>query len=110
VAAHELVRKRRKPVVLSLRPAKFDRYILAFNEAPFAQTAAECSDEVLGILWRSGTHEADHRHRRLLPPRRYWPRRRAADHPENLATTQLIKLHQLPLAKATQHTGLSRIA
>jgi len=48
------------------------------DQAAFAQTAAECSDEVRGILRRPGTHEPDNRDRRLLRPRRERPRRREA--------------------------------
>jgi hypothetical protein len=44
---------------------------------------------------RSGTKKSDHRHRRLLRPRRERQRRRAAEQRDELASFQLIELHRV---------------
>src|SRR5262249_9089355 len=69
----EFVCQCRQPVVLTVRPAKLDRHVLTCDEAAFAQTAAERSDEVRRVLGRPGTHEADYRRCRLLRARHERP-------------------------------------
>jgi hypothetical protein len=49
-AIQEFRRQRGQAVVLTARPPEFEHHILALDEASFAQTAAECSDKVRGIL------------------------------------------------------------
>src|SRR5262249_42463709 len=50
----------------------------------------------------------DHRHGRLLRSRREWPRRRAAEHRDELTSLQPIEWHLLPLATAAAY-GIARI-
>jgi hypothetical protein len=73
------------------------------------EALSQCAQRLSKPFGRLRVEEPDYGYPGLLRPRRHWPRR-AADHPDNLATTQLTKLHPLPLAKVTQHNGLSRIA
>jgi hypothetical protein len=50
-----------------LGPAVFDRHVLAFDVARFAQALAECgSPETRARLGRAAAEEPNHRHRRLL--------------------------------------------
>jgi hypothetical protein len=78
--ANQFVRQRWQPIVLTLGPAVFDRYVLALDEARLLQALAECPQLVRVRLRRSGVEEPDHRHRRLLRARRKRPRyRRAAE-------------------------------
>src|SRR5262245_320284 len=76
----------RQSIVLTLRPAVFDRYILALNEACFLQTLAQRDHEVRGVSERGAPQETNNRHRRLLRPRRERPRRRAAEERDELAS------------------------
>ena len=46
MAAHEFCRQCGKPIVATLRPAVFDRDVLAFDVAGFLQTLAVCANEV----------------------------------------------------------------
>jgi hypothetical protein len=62
--------------MLTLRPAIFDRDVLALDIANFAQAAAERSYELRESGRRRIGEVANHRHRRLLRARRERPRRR----------------------------------
>src|SRR5262245_23661046 len=50
---------------VDLRPAEFDRYVVAVDEPGFLQAVTECRYLVNGIGSRSGK-ETDHRYRRSL--------------------------------------------
>src|SRR5262245_44302363 len=47
--------------------------VLAFNVAGFAEPFRERCRMASGAIERSSTDKTDHRHRRLLRPRREWP-------------------------------------
>src|SRR5258708_20746065 len=70
---HQIRRECRHPIELVLRPAKFDRDVVAVDEPGFLHAIAECRYPVNGIGSRGGIKETDHRHRRLLPPPRKRP-------------------------------------
>src|SRR5262249_8722380 len=78
LALHQLRRECRQPIELVLRPAKFDRDVVAVDEAGFFQAVTECRSPVNGIGSRGGIKETDHRYRRPLRARRERPRRRSA--------------------------------
>ena len=72
--------------ILILRPAVFDRYVLALDIAGLLQALAKSAQTVRACVRRCGVKEPDHRHRRLLRPRRERPRRRrAAEQRDELA-------------------------
>ncbi len=61
-------------VVLILRPAILDHNILALDVAGFANALPECGQITCTISKRRAAEKSDHRHRRLLRPRRKRPR------------------------------------
>src|SRR5262249_5500543 len=76
----------RKSVVMIIRPAVFDRHILAFDVAGFGEAAVERRCERYVARSYRAIEEPDHRHRRLLRPRRERPRsRRAAEQRDECA-------------------------
>src|SRR6516162_8676263 len=80
MTAYEVCRQCGKPIVMTFRPAIFDRDILAFDGAGFLQALVECRYEMCIRTGRSAVEIADHRHRRLLRARRERPRdRRTAE-------------------------------
>src|SRR5262249_3452786 len=76
----------RQPISVIFRRAKFDRNVLAFDIAALLQTLAECGHQASGVAERRGAEKPNHRHRRLLRPRRERPRRRAAEQRDELAS------------------------
>ena len=91
----------RQSIVLTLRPAVFDRYILALNEACFLQTLAQRDHEVRGVSERGAPQETNNRHGRLLRPRRDRPRRRnAAQERNELSPSQVEHTATSPGATA----------
>jgi hypothetical protein len=72
-------------IILAAQPMVFDRHVLALDKAGFVKTAAERGAK-RGV-GRSGVHEADHRHRRLLRVCRGRPRRRAAEKRDKVAAS-----------------------
>src|SRR5215467_321907 len=72
--------------VVILRPAECDLHVLALDVARLGQTLAECNHS-LGFVGRPTADESNHRHRRLLRPRRERPRGTcAAEQRDELAT------------------------
>src|SRR5262249_13503699 len=67
-----------KPIVVTLRPAIFDRHVAAFDEAGLAQAFAECSDIGGPPGWCFTVEKPNYRHRLLLRARRERPRGRHA--------------------------------
>ena len=61
---------------VAVRPLKIDRDVAAFDVAGFTQAFSKCPYIVGVRLGRAGVKKSDHRHRRLLCPRRQRPRRR----------------------------------
>ena len=67
-----------QPIELVLRPAKYDRDVVAVDEACFLQALAECRYPINCIGRGRGIKETDHRYRRLLRSRRERPCSRSA--------------------------------
>src|SRR5262249_55160924 len=86
LALHQIRRECWQPIELVLRPAKYDRDVVAVDEARFLQALAECSHAVQNVSERSTAEKPHHRHRRLLRARRERPRdSRAAEQRDELA-------------------------
>src|SRR5262249_55279341 len=106
----QIRRECRQPIELVLRPAKFDRDVVAVDEPGFLQAVAECRYPVNGIGSRGGIKETDDRHRRLLRPRR--PRRRRAaekrdEHPASHSRPQGVKTtHRIVSQPSRSWNGL----
>ena len=96
LTTNQLSRHRRHSVVLPLRPAIFDRHVLALDIAGFLQALTERGHHGRVPARRCAVEEPDHRHRRLLRPRRQRPRRRAAEQGDELAPPQVVELHLQP--------------
>jgi hypothetical protein len=69
----EVFRHSGQPIGLILRPAIFDQNITAVDETGFAQPQAKCRHKIGSRLERATMEKPDHRHRRLLRPRRERP-------------------------------------
>src|SRR5262249_37858387 len=76
LAADQISRQARQPIVLTLRPAIFDRDVAAFDIAGFGQALVERSQARSIGVGRQAAEIADHRHRSLLRACRERPRRR----------------------------------
>src|SRR5262249_39779491 len=83
-------------VVLVLRPAILDHNILALDVAGFAKALPECGQIACTIRKRRAAEEADHRHRRLLRPRRERPSGRAAKQRDEIAPSHSIASSRRP--------------
>src|SRR5262249_41828604 len=83
---HKIGCQVRQSVELTLRPAVLNRNIVVFEMASFAQPLAKSDKGITPRLDRNAVENPDHRHRRLLRPRRQRPRRRAAEQRDELAT------------------------
>src|SRR5262249_54589324 len=59
----------RQAIILIVRPSVFDGHVAALNITRFAQSFAECCQEMCVRFGRTWAEEPDHRHHRLLPPR-----------------------------------------
>ena len=92
-AVHEIGCQLGKSGVLAFRPAEFQRHVLSFLITRLGEAFAK-SGYLLGPLGgRAEIEKPDHRHRRLLRPRRKRPRRRrAAEQRDELAALSLDHL------------------
>src|SRR5262249_59957449 len=72
--ANQLGRHPGQPIHLILGPAIFDRHALALDIASILEALAEWAEKILTGVRRSLVKEPDHRHSRLLRPRRERPR------------------------------------
>jgi hypothetical protein len=88
LSANQFGRKLRQPIVLALRPAVFDHYVLALDIADLLQALTKCAQTVRQFVRRSLIEEPDHRHRLLLRARRNRPRHRAAKKRNEIAPPQ----------------------
>ena len=70
---NQISRHRRQPIILALRPAVFDRHVLAFDVTGFAQPFEKGGQLSRITLGRSDVDKPNHRHRRLLRTRRERP-------------------------------------
>src|SRR5262245_10012481 len=91
-------------VVLVLRPAILDHDILALDVAGFAEALAECRQIACTIDRRRAAEKSDHRHRRLLCPRRERPGRRTAEEHDERAALHSITSS----ARASNACGISK--
>jgi hypothetical protein len=84
LSTNQIGRQGRQSIQLAIRPAVFDRNILAFDVADFPQASAERRSGRCGGAGRSA-EEPDHRQRRLLRARRTRPSRRPNEKRDELA-------------------------
>src|SRR5262249_906860 len=70
-------RESRQPIVLSIRPPVLDRHVPSFDIALSIQPPAKRRQNVGIGFGIPGAEPADHRHRRLLRPRRERPSNRS---------------------------------
>ena len=86
LTANQIRRQVPEPIVLAFRPAVFDRYILPLDVTGLLQSFAKSGCVLRVGVRRAAAEKANHRHRRLLRPRRHRPRRRrAAEQGDELA-------------------------
>src|SRR5215470_15749201 len=94
-----------QPLIAIFCPAEFDCNVAAFDKSGFAQALPERSDKATPWTGRLGVEKPDHRHRRLLSPRRKRPRRRGAEQRDDFAPTD----HSITSsARASSMGGTSR--
>jgi hypothetical protein len=101
--ANEISRQRRQPIVSTVRPPIFDRYVAALYIAGFAQTPSEWVDARMG--WLCGVKIPDHGDRRLLRASRKGPRRRAAQQRDEFASSHVrpqVERPNLPHCRCEQ--------
>src|SRR5262245_66159946 len=80
LSADKIGRQTRQSIIVTFRPAVFDKHIAAFDIARFGQALAEDSRQVRIFPRRRAIEKPNHRHRRLLRARSKRPRgRRAAE-------------------------------
>ena len=72
---------------MALRPAIFDRHVLAIYVTGFAQPFKKGGQVSRPILGKSGIHESDHRHCRLLGVGQARPRHRRTTEKSNKIAT-----------------------
>src|SRR5262249_45398305 len=68
-ARNQLGCQRRQSIILTFRPAVFDRNVLALDVSSCVQTLPECADLLRRFAGCPGSEETDHRHRPLLRAR-----------------------------------------
>jgi hypothetical protein len=68
--ANQIDRKLRQSIELTLSPAKFERNVLAFDVSGLLEALAKSAQIFREGFERCGVQKLDHRHRRLLRPRR----------------------------------------
>ena len=76
LATNQIGRQRWQPIVLALRPAIFDRHVLALDIAGFVQALAERAQTICVQVRRIAAEKPYHRHSRLLRARGERPRGR----------------------------------
>src|SRR5262245_24439619 len=86
---HQICGECRQAIELILRPAEFDRYVVAVDKPRFLQAIPECRYPVNGFDSSRGVKEANDRHRRLLRARRERPSGGAAEQRDELATSHV---------------------
>ena len=84
-AANQIGRQRGQTIVVTFRPAIFDRHGLALDIPGLAQALAKRGQKVCILAGRPGVEEAYHWRRRLLRARRERPCNRAAEKRDELA-------------------------
>jgi hypothetical protein len=77
-----------QPIVMTFGPPVFNHHIAAFGKTSLTQSGMECRLPAGEGFARTSIEPSDHRHRRLLRPRRKGPRSRAADKADELPPPQ----------------------
>jgi hypothetical protein len=86
LAAYQIGSQGRESLISIFRPAILDRDGLIFDLADLRQSLPEPSNIGCGFARRATAKKSDHRHRRLLRPRRERPsHRRAAEQRDEIA-------------------------
>src|SRR5262249_20061739 len=97
--------KRSESVVVAVRPAIFDHYVLRFDISGIFQASAERTQSVGKEFWGIAAEKSDYRHRRLLRSRRKRPHRASpAEKRDELAPSHSITSS----ASCWRCTGTSR--
>jgi hypothetical protein len=94
LAPNKVVSQCGQAIVLAIRPAIFDGYILTVDVPDFPQTLNEGTEHGREALGRSTIKKTDHRQRPLLRTRREWPCRSTAEYSD-----ELTPLHGLPFTR-----------
>src|SRR5215831_2325251 len=90
LSTNQICRQRRKAVVLTVGPSIFDYDVLAFDVTGFVETRPE-RGQVLGVrVGRCAVEKPNYRDRRLLRACCEWPRRRAAEQRDEVASFHSI--------------------
>src|SRR5262249_15480370 len=94
--AGEIGGKPRQPIVLTLSPTIVERDVLTLDKARFIESLPDERNQRRVDSRRTTAEQSDHWQCTLLRPRRERPRgRRAADERDELAASQLIRLHSI---------------
>jgi hypothetical protein len=95
IAADEIGRQLRQPIIATLGPTIFDRDIPSFVVAGFGETLSECSYLYCSKAARpTAMQKSDNGGYRLLPPRRERPHGRAANKRDEFASFHRITSRQ----------------
>src|SRR6516225_7555534 len=86
------------------QPVIFQAHVLAVDVTDLAYPIAECGPIARSVFGRRSIHDRNHRHRRLLRPRRERPYRRAAEQRDEGAPRHSITSS----ARASTGVGISR--
>src|SRR5262245_59587728 len=94
----------RQTIVLTFRPTVRDQNIVAFDIAGFIEAFSKCGQPMGLCASRRAAEKSNHRHCRLLRPRRERPRgRRAAEQRDEVAPLHSITSS----ARASSLSGIS---
>ena len=95
-------------IEIVLCPAEFQRNVPTVDVSAIVQTIAKCSHLLLSLVEGHVADESDHRHRRLLRPRRERPRGRAAEQRDELTSLHIRNHSITSSARASSVGGISR--
>ena len=96
---NQISHHRRQPIISALRPAVFDRHVLAFDVTGFAQPFEKGRQLSRITFGRSEVDKPDHRHRRLLRARSERPCcRSSAEKRDELASLHVSPVRTTPCA------------
>ena len=76
---HQIGRHFPKPAIFTVRPAEFNRDILALSVAGLGKALSKCREQASAWFWRARMQEADYRHLLLLRSCSQRPRCHAAE-------------------------------
>src|SRR6476646_9767820 len=90
LSTREIGGEPRQSIVLTFRPTIVEGDVLTLDKASFIETLADDRNEGRVDGGRTGAEQPDHRHRRLLRPRRQRPCHRRATEQDELAPPHSI--------------------